>query len=100
MIVSVRRSRALALSKKRKATGETKPKDSNHGGTVTGHYLNFISSALDVMDRYKQFRRHCLVIDNSPIYKHEDIQRHIEGCSYECMYLPPYSPELNLIEQF
>ncbi|KAG1461102.1 hypothetical protein G6F46_005944 [Rhizopus delemar] len=37
--------------------------------------------------------------DNPPIHKHEDIQRHIEGCSYGCMYLPPYSLELNPIEQ-
>ncbi|KAG0747073.1 hypothetical protein G6F57_001098 [Rhizopus arrhizus] len=66
----------------------------------TGHYFNFISSVLDVMDRHEQFRGHYLVTNNAPIYTHEDIQKHIESRSYGCVYLPPYSPELNPIEQF
>jgi hypothetical protein len=98
--ISVRHPRALAPSKKRKATGGTKAKESNDGGTVTGHYLNFISSVLDVMDRHKQFRGYYLIMDDALIHKHEDIQKHIESRGYGCLYLPPYSPELNPIEQF
>ncbi len=51
--ISVRCPRALAPSKKRKVNGGTKAKESNNGGTVTGHYFNFISSVLDVMDRHE-----------------------------------------------
>jgi transposase len=39
-------------------------------------------------------------MDNAPIHKHEDIQKHIEIRGYGCVYLLPYSPELNPIEQF
>ncbi|KAG0747157.1 hypothetical protein G6F57_007946 [Rhizopus arrhizus] len=98
--IGVRCFRAFVSLKKRKATGGTKAKESNNSGTVTGHYFNFISSVLDVMNRHEQFRGHCLVMDNAPIHKHEDIQNHIESRGYECMYQPPYSPEPNLIEQF
>ncbi|KAG1408867.1 hypothetical protein G6F60_001111 [Rhizopus arrhizus] len=98
--MSVRHPRALAPSKKRKATGGTKEKESNDSGTVIGHYFNFISSVLDVMDRHKQFRGHYLIMDDALIHKHEDIQKHIESRGYGCLYLPPYSPELNPIEQF
>jgi transposase len=100
MNISVRRPRALGPSKKRKVNGGTKAKESNNSGTVTGHYFNFISSVLDVMDRHEQFRGHYLVMDNAPIHMHEDIQKHIESRGYGCVYLPPYSPELNPIEQF
>ncbi|EIE75933.1 hypothetical protein RO3G_00637 [Rhizopus delemar RA 99-880] len=41
-----------------------------------------------------------LVMDNVPVHTHEDIQKHIESRGYGCVYLPPYSPEFNLIEQF
>ncbi|KAG1136225.1 hypothetical protein G6F37_010262 [Rhizopus arrhizus] len=98
--ISVRRPRALAPSKKRKVNRGTKVKESNDGGTVTGYYFNFISSVLDVMDCHERFRGHYLVIDNAPIRTHEDIQKHIESHGYGCVYLPPYSSELNPIGRF
>ena len=52
------------------------------------------------MDRHEQFRGHYLVTNNAPIYTHEDIQKHIEIHGYGCVYLPPYSPELNSIGRF
>ncbi|OAD79497.1 hypothetical protein PHYBLDRAFT_58545 [Phycomyces blakesleeanus NRRL 1555(-)] len=39
-------------------------------------------------------------MDNAPIHKHGDIQLYIEGRGYGCVYLLPYLPELNSIEQF
>jgi transposase len=56
-------------------------------GIVTGHYMKFISKTLDEMD-------------NAPIYTLGDITRLIEARGYRAMYLPPYSPELNPIENF
>ena len=96
--VSIRRPRVAASSKKRKAEGG-KPV-SIKGGTVTGHYFNFIANTLDVMDRHEEFKNHYLVMDNAPIHTNKDIQTYIEKRGYGCIYLPPYSPELNPIEQF
>ncbi|KAG1473833.1 hypothetical protein G6F56_000717 [Rhizopus delemar] len=53
-------------SKKRKVTRE--PKAKKTVGTVLSHYFNFISATLDVLDRHEQFKGHCLIMDNTPIY--------------------------------
>ncbi|KAG1473660.1 hypothetical protein G6F56_000829 [Rhizopus delemar] len=97
--ISVRRPRALAPLKKRKASGRSTSKVSSNSDTVTGHYFNFISSVLDVMDRHEEFK-HYLIMDNAPIHKHQDIINLIESRDYKCVCMPPYSPELNPIEQF
>jgi transposase/transposase-like protein len=85
-------------SKKRRITGE--PKAKKTVGTVTGHYFNFIYDTLEVLDRHEQFKGHYLLMDNAPIHSSEQIRRLIESRGYGCVYLPPYSPELNPIEQF
>jgi transposase len=87
-----------AASKKRKAVGGSKMQKSI--GTVTGHYFNFIASTIDVMDRHEEFKGHYIIMDNAPIHTSDNIRKFIEGRGYRCVYLPPYSPELNPIEQF
>ncbi|KAG1173005.1 hypothetical protein G6F70_006988 [Rhizopus microsporus] len=52
--------------------------ENTKGGTVTGHYFNFIASTLDILDQHEKY---------------------IEQRDYGCVYLPAYSPELNPIEQ-
>lgn len=102
MNVSVRRPKSLAPSKKRKTAGrsQTMGKASSKGGTVIGHYFNFLSSTMDVLDRHEEFKGNYIVMDNAPIHLHDDIRKHIENRGYRCLYLPAYSPELNPIEQF
>jgi transposase len=39
-------------------------------------------------------------MDNAPIHKRVDISDLITEKGYRCVFLPPYSPELNPIEQF
>lgn len=39
-------------------------------------------------------------MDNAPIHNHEEIEKLITNRGYRCVYLPPYSPELNPMEQF
>lgn len=73
---------------------------SSKGGTVTGHYFNFIASTLDVMDQHEEFTGHYLVMDNAPIRMHADIEKYTDKRGYRCVYLPPYSPELNLSNNF
>ncbi|KAG1436418.1 hypothetical protein G6F56_013564 [Rhizopus delemar] len=97
--ISVRRPRALAPLKKRKAAGGSTSKASSKSGTVTGHYFNFMSGVLDVMDRHEEFKHHYLIINNAPIHKYLNIKNLIESRGYKCVYLPSYSPELNHIEQ-
>ncbi|KAG1141000.1 hypothetical protein G6F37_005905 [Rhizopus arrhizus] len=93
--------RSMAWSKKRKAaSGGSVVVGKGKGGTVTCHYFNFIAMTLDVMDKHELFKERYLVMDNAPIHKHTDIRSYIESQGYGCVYLPPYSPEINPIEQF
>lgn len=45
-------------------------------------------------------RGHYLIMDNALIHTSKLIREVIEDRGYNCIYLPPYSPELNPIEQF
>ncbi|EIE77963.1 hypothetical protein RO3G_02667 [Rhizopus delemar RA 99-880] len=69
-------------------------------GIVTGNYLSFLKATLDEMDKYPEMKGHYLVMDNAPIHSSADIRKYIYSRGYRCVYLPPYSPELNPIEQF
>lgn len=67
---------------------------------MAGHYLSFLKAILDEMDKYPEMKGHYLVMDNAPIHGSVDIGRYIRSRGYRYVYLPPYSPELNPIEQF
>ncbi|KAG1442606.1 hypothetical protein G6F56_010995 [Rhizopus delemar] len=69
-------------------------------GTVTVHYLSFLKATLNEMDKYPEMRGHYLVMDNAPIHSSTDIGKYIHSRGYRYVYLPPYSPEMNPIEQF
>lgn len=55
---------------------------------------------LDIMDMDQSLIGSYLVMDNCNIHKSHPIMGKIESRGYRVMYLPPYSPELNPIEQF
>ncbi|EIE79873.1 hypothetical protein G6F46_011946 [Rhizopus delemar] len=69
-------------------------------GTTSAHYIKFISEVLDVMDEIGNMEGYYLVMDNCSIHKNKYLQRKIIRRGYNYMYLPAYSPELNLIENF
>lgn len=69
-------------------------------GTVTSHYANFINNVLAEMDAFPEMKGHDLIMDHAPIHTGKIIGKMIKECGYKCIYLPLYSPELNLIEQF
>ncbi|GAA5809628.1 hypothetical protein MFLAVUS_003040 [Mucor flavus] len=54
------------------------------------------------MVRYPEMRGFYLIIDNAPIHLSSEVNHTMENRNkdYKCVYLPPYSPELNPIEQF
>ena len=68
-------------------------------GTVTRDYLNFLKATLDEMNKYPEMKGHYLVMNNAPIHSSTDIGKYIHSRGYRYTYLPPYSPELNPIEQ-
>ncbi len=69
-------------------------------GTVTGHYVSFLKATMNEMDQYPHMNGHYLMTDNAPIHTSVDIAKYVESRGYRFIYLPPYSPELNPIEQF
>jgi transposase len=52
------------------------------------------------MDEDESLKNNYLVMDNARIHKSKPMIQKIEARGYRVMYLPPYSPELNPIEQF
>jgi hypothetical protein len=84
--------------RKRKAPPTEKKKKSK--GTVTGHYMKFLEKSMDEMDQYPELKGHYIVMDNAPIHTADQIDEMITARGYRSIYLPPYSPELNPIENF
>ncbi|KAI8880738.1 hypothetical protein K501DRAFT_190679 [Backusella circina FSU 941] len=78
------------------------PDDGNPApkGTTSAHYIKFINEVLDIMDEFGTMKGCYLVIDNCSIHKIRYLQRKILRRGYNIMYLPSYSLELNLIENF
>lgn len=54
------------------------------------------------MDIYPEMKGFNLIMDNAPIHSSYEVNQMVENRkkNYKCVYLPPYSPELNPIEQF
>lgn len=95
----MRKPEAVSTSKKRKANGKDGKKVNGRVGTRTEHFLNYISNVMDVLDK-NNMKCHHLVMDNAPIHTPEAVRKFIESRGYKCLYLPPYSPFLNPIEEF
>jgi transposase len=93
--------RKIQGGRKRKATPIDNSKD-DPKGTTAEHYLKFIKDTLDIIDRQKDMIGSYLIMDNASIHTGGDIEKEIKrrNRGYKCVYLPPYSPELNPIEQF
>ena len=97
--ISLRKPQAVSVSKKRKANDTTATVVSGRVGTRTEHFLTYISNVMDVLDR-NDMKGHYLVMDNAPIHTPVKVRELVEGRDYKCLYLPPYSPFLNPIEEF
>lgn len=97
--VPLRRPQAVSVSKKRKTNDTTAVVASGGVGTRTEHFLAYISNVMNVLD-CNDMKRLNLVIDNAPINTPARVRDLVENTGYKCLYLPPYSPFLNLIEEF
>jgi transposase len=54
---------------------------------------------MDVLNK-NNMQGYYLVMDNAPIHTPAKVLDLIESRRYKCLYLPPYSPFLNPIEEF
>ena len=87
--------------KRRKVVGTTKRKVPGDTAsaipkrTTAGHYLQFISDTLDIMDEFPNMKGFHIVMDNAPIHSHGLVDPVIIERSYIPVQLLPYSPELN-----
>jgi hypothetical protein len=97
--ISLKKPQAVSISKKRKANDAKAMVVSGRVGTRTEHFLAYISNVMDVLDT-NDMKGHYLVMDNAPIHTPVKVRELVEGRGYKCLYLPPYSPFLNPIEEF
>jgi transposase len=97
--ISLKKPQAVSISKKRKANDTTARVVSGRIGTRTEHFLTYISNVMDVLDR-NDMKGHFLVMDNAPIHTPLKLRELVESRGYKCLYLPPYCPFLNPIEEF
>ncbi|KAI8880099.1 hypothetical protein K501DRAFT_160574, partial [Backusella circina FSU 941] len=86
----------VAGAKKRKGPED---KISVPSGTTDEHYLQFLKDTMDIMDEYPEMKGYSIVMNNAPIRAPGLIDHVILNRGYRPVYLPPYSPELNPIEQ-
>lgn len=87
-----------ASSKKRRADGK-EVKINGKVGTRTEHFLAYLNNVMDTLDK-NNIKGQYIVMDNAPIHKPKVIKTLIEERGHKCIYLPPYSPFLNPIEEF
>lgn len=60
---------------------------------------NTIKFLTEIESFYKDKTKIYLILDNAKYYKNENIEKFIKNSRIEIIYLPPYSPNLNLIER-
>jgi hypothetical protein len=97
--LTVRKPTAVASKKKRKVDFQGASVNVNgRVGTRTSHYLQFLNATLDELDKHGMQGRY-LIMDNAPIHRSTEVAELITSRGYKCMYLPPYSPFLNPIEE-
>ncbi|KAG1152163.1 hypothetical protein G6F37_001387 [Rhizopus arrhizus] len=67
---------------------------------TSGHYVQLISDTMDIINEFPEMREFHIVIDNAPTHVPSMMDTIIIKRGNIPVYLLPYSPELNPIEQF
>ncbi|KAG7866721.1 hypothetical protein KL916_005436 [Ogataea parapolymorpha] len=99
-------SRARAADKaKRMTMAGNKELDTSLPGSSKDHFMYFLWSLMDRLRHNSTFNQRCFfILDNARIHKGGEITDMIKMANqkydtgFEVLYLPPYSPELNPIE--
>lgn len=67
-------------------------------GTNADHFQEFLRSIMDILDGTDLTGMY-LLMDNASIHGSKALQEMVQAHGYGCVYLPPYSPFLNPIEE-
>ncbi|KAG2209879.1 hypothetical protein INT45_005146, partial [Circinella minor] len=94
VITLSRREDCAPTNKKRKVNDPVSKK-----GTTSSDFMEFIEQVLTNIEAHDLLYRY-LVMDNAAIHKTIDVKDWVTECGFEIIYLPPYSPFLNPIEEF
>ena len=97
--ISLKKPQAATAVKERKGNGKCVTAVNGPVDTRTELYLAYLSNVMNVLDR-NNMKGHYLVMDNAPIHTPATVRDLVESRGYKCLYLPPYSPFLNPIEEF
>lgn len=86
-------------SKKHKAgnNGEGKPNQLNKG-TSTYHIVKFMESVMDILDKHDK-KGMFIVMDNCRIHHSRFVVDAVNKRGYKPLFMPPYSPFLNPMEE-
>lgn len=68
-------------------------------GIAAHNFVRFINKLLEIMGEDADFKGSYLTMNNASIHKSQSLKRKIESKGSRVVFLPTYSPELNLIEQ-
>lgn len=98
--ISLKKPQAVSASKKRKANEAKAMVVSGRVGTRTQHFLTYISNVMAVLDRNDMKGHYLVTEDDAPIHTPVKVRELVESRGYRCLYLPPYCPFLNPIEEF
>jgi hypothetical protein len=85
-------------SKKRKVKTSEQPKPKVKKAQLPIILLNFVHSAIDVLDRHDK-KGFYIMMDNCRIHHSRFVVEAVEQRGYKPLFMPPYSPFLNPIEE-
>jgi transposase len=97
-IINIGVKKPELASKKRNADGK-EVKINGKVGTRTEHFLVYLTNVMNTLDK-NNIKGQYIVMNNAPIHKSKVIKTLVEERGHKCIYLPPYSPFLNPIEEF
>lgn len=99
--LKVRHPQGLVGGKKRKLDTDGTSSKLNPIGTTADHFYDFVKSVIEQKNQSEELRNlKYLILDNASIHKRRDIQLLVALSDLELVFLPPYSPCLNAIEEF
>lgn len=97
----VRNPATIAANKKRKIDTDTAVSESGGRGTTANHIFTFVKSVIHQITNNNELKEmKYLVLDNASVHKRRDLQLLVALSGLELVFLPPYSPGLNAIEEF
>ncbi|KAI5965434.1 hypothetical protein CANMA_003404 [Candida margitis] len=91
-----------APNKKRKVDSNTTISEKKaRVGTTADHFYSFVKFVLKEIETNQALKEiKYLIVDNAAIHKRRDLELLVASSGMELVFLPPYSPALNAIEEF